>query len=145
MKLLVSSLTCIGLLAPSFAAAQQLEIATTVAFTEGPVADRDGNVYFTELVFQRIMKLTPKGVLSVFREQSNNANGMLIDPEGRLIACEGAASQRMGVPQTFKPQMTRTDLRTGKIEVLADSYQGKPFVGPNDVTIDSKGDSTLRT
>ena len=75
----------------------------------------------------------------MFREQSNNANGMLIDPEGRLIACEGAASQRMGVMQTFKPQVTRTDLRTGKIEVLADSYQGKPFVGPNDVTIDSKG------
>jgi gluconolactonase len=139
MKLLVIALTCIGLLMPSLAAAQQPEIATAVAFTEGPVTDRDGNVYFTELVFQRIMKLTPKGVLSVFREQSNNANGLLIDPEGRLIACEGASSQRMGVPQTFKPQITRTDLRTGKIEVLADNYQGKPFVGPNDVTIDSKG------
>ena len=96
MKLLVPAFTSIALLMPS-AAAPQAEIATTVAFTEGPVADRDGNVYFTELVFQRIMKLTPQGVLSVFREQSNNANGMLIDPEGRLIACEGAASQRMGV------------------------------------------------
>ena len=139
MKLLLPAFTSIALLIPSAAAPQQADIATTVAFTEGPVADRDGNVYFTELVFQRIMKLTPQGVLSVFREQSNNANGMLIDPEGRLIACEGAASQRMGVMQTFKPQVTRTDLRTGKIEVLADSYQGKPFVGPNDVTIDSKG------
>lgn len=139
MKLLVPAFISIALLMPSAAAPQQADIAATVAFTEGPVADRDGNVYFTELVFQRIMKLTPKGVLSVFREQSNNANGMLIDPEGRLIACEGAASQRMGVMQTFKPQITRTDLRTGTIEVLADSYQGKPFVGPNDVTIDSKG------
>jgi gluconolactonase len=139
MKLLVPAFTSITLLMPSAAAPQQADIATTVAFTEGPVADRDGNVYFTELVFQRIMKLTPQGVLSVFREQSNNANGMLIDPEGRLIACEGAASQRMGVTQTFKPRITRTDLRTGKIEVLADGYQGKPFVGPNDVTIDSKG------
>ncbi len=117
----------------------QLEIATTVAFTEGPVADRDGNVYFTELVFQRIMKLDPKGVLSIYREPSNNANGLLIDPEGRLIACEGASSQRMGVPQKFKPQVTRTDLRTGTIEILADNYEGKPFVGPNDVTIDGKG------
>lgn len=139
MKRLVPALTCVALLLPASAAPQTPEIATTVAFTEGPVADRDGNVYFTELVFQRIMKLTPQGVLSVFREQSNNANGMLIDREGRLIACEGAASQRMGVPQTFKPQITRTDLATGRIEVLADSYQGKPFVGPNDVTIDSKG------
>jgi gluconolactonase len=139
MKLVVAALTSAGLLIPLPAASQQAEIATTVAFTEGPVADRDGNVYFTELVFQRIMKLTPKGVLSVFREHSNNANGLLIDPEGRLIACEGAASQRLGTDQTFKPQVTRTDLRTGKMEVLADSYQGKPFIGPNDVTIDGKG------
>ncbi len=139
MKILVAAITAIGCMAPALAAAQQPEIATTVAFTEGPVSDRDGNVYFTELVFQRIMKLTPKGVLTVFRENSNNANGLLIDPQGRLIACEGAESTRMGVTQTFKPQITRTDLRTGKMEVLADSYQGKPFVGPNDVTIDSKG------
>jgi gluconolactonase len=135
----VAALTCFAFLMPSAAAPQQAEIATTVAFTEGPVADRDGNVYFTELVFQRIMKLTPQGVLTVFRERSNNANGMLIDPQGRLVACEGAASQRMGVAQTFKPQITRTNLQTGKIEVLAEGYQGKPFVGPNDVTIDSKG------
>jgi gluconolactonase len=139
MKLLVPVFLSIALLTAQPVVGQQPEIATTVAFTEGPVADRDGNVYFTELVFQRIMKLTPKGVLTVFREQSNNANGMLIDPQGRLVACEGAESRRMGVPQTFKPQVTRTDLRTGVVEVLADNYQGKPFVGPNDVTIDSKG------
>jgi gluconolactonase len=135
----IAALITVALLMPSAAAPQQAEIATALAFTEGPTTDRDGNVYFTELVFQRIMKLTPQGVLSVFRENSNNANGMLIDPQGRLVACEGAASQRMGVAQTFKPQITRTDLKTGKIEVLAESYQGKPFVGPNDVTIDSKG------
>jgi gluconolactonase len=101
--------------------------------------DRDGTVYFTEMVAQRIMKLTAAGVLSTFREHSNNANGLLVDPQGRLIACEGAESQRTGVRQTFKPQITRTDLRTGKMDVLADNYQGKPFVGPNDVTIDAKG------
>ena len=48
-------------------------------------------------------------------------------------------SDRTGVPVSFKPQVTRTDLRTGKMEVLADSYQGRPFAGPNDVTIDGKG------
>ena len=123
----------------AIAAAQQPEVATTVAFTEGPVSDRDGNLYFTELVFQRIMKLDPKGVLTVFRENSNNANGMVIDPQGRLIACEGAGSTRLGMAQKFTPQVTRTDLRTGKIEILASNYEGKPFVGPNDVTIDSQG------
>jgi gluconolactonase len=127
------------LVTPSVAAAQAPEIATTVAFTEGPTIDRDGNVYFTEMVSLRIMKLSANGLLSTFRENSNNANGLLIDSQGRLVACEGSDSQRTGKLVKFKPQVTRTDLRTGKAEVLADNYQGKPFVGPNDVTMDGKG------
>lgn len=136
---LATAISLVGIVVPKSALAQQAEIATAVSFTEGPAVDRDGSVYFTEMVSLRIMKLTAKGVLSTFREHSNNANGLLIDPEGRLIACEGAGSDRTGVRVTFKPQVTRTDLKTGKIEVLADNYQGKPFVGPNDVTIDGKG------
>lgn len=139
MRRLMFASALIAVLTWAPVTAQQPEIATTVAFTEGPVVDRDGNLYFTELVFQRIMKLDAKGTLSVFRENSNNANGLLIDPQGRLIACEGAGSTRMGVAQKFKPQVTRTDLQTGKIEILTDNYEGKPYDGPNDVTIDSKG------
>ena len=139
LKVLATAITLVGLVVPTPAVAQTPEVATSLAFTEGPAVDRDGNVYFTELVGQRIMKLSAKGVLSTFRERSNNANGLLIDPQGRLVACEGAESPRTGELVKYKPQVTRTDLRTGKMEVLADNYQGKPFVGPNDVTIDSKG------
>jgi gluconolactonase len=139
LELLATAITLIGVMVPPSAVAQSPEIATAVAFTEGPAVDRDGNVYFSEMVTQRIMKLSVNGVLTTFREHSNNANGLLIDPQGRLVACEGAESQRTGVLVKFKPQITRTDLRTGKMEVLADNYQGKPFLGPNDVTIDGKG------
>jgi gluconolactonase len=115
------------------AVAQTLERAAEVpALTEGPTADRAGNVYFSELRSQRIFKLSPGGDLSVYREHSHAANGLVIDPQERLIACEGAAD---GQP----PRITRTDLRTGKIEVLAENYQGMPFKGPNDVTFDAKG------
>jgi gluconolactonase len=117
----------------------RIEIATALAFTEGPTVDRDGTVYFTETVQQKIMKLSPEGVLSTFRERSNGANGLVIDPERRLIAAEGADNNRTGVVVKNKPQVTRTDLATGRMEVLADNYQGAPFVGPNDVTYDSKG------
>ena len=117
----------------------RLEVATALAFTEGPTVDRDGTVYFTELVQQKIMKLSPEGVLSTFRERSNGANGLVIDAERRLIAAEGAESARTGVVIKNKPQVTRTDLATGRMEVLADNYQGAPFVGPNDVTYDGKG------
>jgi gluconolactonase len=121
------------------AAAQQPEIATTVAFTEGPTVDRAGNVYFTEIINQRIMKLGADGVLSTYREKSNVANGLLFDPQGRLIACEGGVFERPGVKVQGTPRVTRTDMTTGKIDVLAAVYDGKPFQGPNDITIDSKG------
>jgi sugar lactone lactonase YvrE len=120
-------------------ASHQPEIATAIAFTEGPTVDREGNVYFTELVWQRILRLSPTGILSTFREQSNNANGLLIDREGRLIACEGADAPRRGTIARFRPQVTRTDLQTGAIEILADSFEGRPFIGPNDVTMDGRG------
>jgi len=137
IRLNVLVLAC--LLTCTMAAAQQPEIATTVAFTEGPTVDRAGNVYFTEIINQRIMKLGADGVLSTYREKSNAANGLLLDPQGRLIACEGGLFERPGVKVQGTPRVTRTDLQTGKIDVIASAYEGKPFQAPNDITIDSKG------
>lgn len=134
--------------APEKAAAPaQLEAtaATITSFTEGPTADAEGNIYFSEIINQRILKLSVDGKLSVFRENSNTANGLLFDGEGRLVACEGASikgAQFGGSPHAgveMKPRVTRTDMKTGKVEVLAEGYEGKPFVGPNDVTMDAKG------
>jgi gluconolactonase len=139
MRDLVAAAFVLSLAVPWPAAAQQPETAATVAFTEGPAVDRDGNVYFTDIINQRIMKLATDGQLSIWREKSNLANGLLIDPQGRLIACEGASFERPGVKLSGTPRITRTELKSGKIEVLADKYEGKPLVGPNDVTIDGKG------
>lgn len=112
----------------------EASVAASTAFTEGPTVDADGNVYFTETVNSRIMKFTPEGrKLTVFRDNSNRANGLLIDDKGRLIACEGSDAARN------EPRVTRTDLKTGKVEVLAAKFEGKGFNAPNDVTIDSKG------
>jgi gluconolactonase len=139
LRILETATLLICLVMPWPVAGQQPEIATTVAFTEGPTVDREGNVYFTDIINQRIMKLNAAGVLSTYRENSNVANGLLIDPQGRLIACEGATFERPGVKRTGRPQVTRTDLKTGTIEVLADNYEGKPLIGPNDVTVDGRG------
>ncbi len=139
MEILAKAMGLLWLVTPLPATAQQPEIATTVAFTEGPTLDREGNVYFSDIINQRIMKLSKDGVLSTYRENSNVANGLLIDPQGRLIACEGGDFERPGVKLKGKPRVSRTDLKTGKIEVLADNYKGNPFEGPNDVTIDGKG------
>ena len=110
--------------------AETPQIATTVAFTEGPTCDKAGNVYFTETKFNRIMKLTPAGVLTVYRENSNAANGLVFDLDERLIACEGNPA---------KPRVTRTNIQTGRVEVLADRSMGLTLTAPNDVTFDNQG------
>jgi gluconolactonase len=99
----------------------------TVAFTEGPTVDAEGIVYFSEMRSAQILKYTPGKDLSTFRENSNGSNGLAFDSQWRLVACESKP-----------PRVTRTDLQTGRFEVLTDGYDGKPFVGPNDVTFDGK-------
>jgi hypothetical protein len=106
---------------------------------EGPTVDRDGNVYFTDIINQRIMKLGADGVLSTYRERSNVANGSADRSAGAAdrVRRGGVRAARREI--AGHAAVTRTDLKTGKIEMLADGYEGKPFVGPNDVTIDGRG------
>jgi gluconolactonase len=142
VRRLFPAILLLGILSTRTSDAQELEVATAVSMLEGPAVDRDGNVYFTDILTQRILRFSTAGMLSVFREKSNAANGLLIDAQGRLIACEGAASataQRLGLAVAGKPRVTRTDLKTGKVEILAEKFEGKPLVGPNDVTLDAKG------
>jgi len=97
--------------------------------TEGPAVARDGRVYFTNMPTSEILRWDPASEqLEVFRENTNRANGLLFDPQGRLLACEGAAGR-----------ITRMELGTGEIEVLADSYDGLPLDAPNDLCLDSQG------
>ena len=113
--------------------ARSLSVAATVAFTEGPTVAEDGTVFFTDLYNNRIMQLSTDGVLSTFRQPSHRANGLLFDSDWRLLACEG------GDGGSVLPRVTRTDMDTGVIEVLADGYSGKQLHQPNDLTFDGRG------
>ena len=142
----VAALPALALLVASMGATpasmQELEIATSVSMLEGPTVDAEGNVYFTDILMQRIMRFSKDGAFSIFRENSNVANGLVIDLQGRLVAAEGAASptaERSGMKTGGIPRVTRTDLNTGRMEILADRYDGTPLSGPNDVTLDSSG------
>jgi gluconolactonase len=121
---------------PAVAAEAEPEatVATTVAFTEGPAQGPDGLIYFTDVTNNRILRFDPQTKKhEVFRADSNRSNGLLFDSEGRLIACEGSDAEHSA------PRLTRTDMTTGKVEVIAAGFEGKQFNGPNDVTIDSRG------
>jgi gluconolactonase len=92
---------------------------------EGPAWGPDGSLYFTQ--GERISRRDSQGSVSVFREPSGRANGLLFDREGRLVACEGG-----------NRRVTRTE-KDGSITVLAERYGGSRFNSPNDLSIDSKG------
>ena len=113
--------------------ARTLAVETTVAFTEGPTEAEDGSVYFTDLGNNRILRWSADDGLSTFRQPSNRANGLIFDSEWRLLACEG------GDGETALPRVTRTDLATGEVEVLADAFEGRELHQPNDLTIDGRG------
>jgi gluconolactonase len=113
-------------------AGAKLSSAVSVVFTEGPAADAEGNVYFSEISGNRILKHTPGAQWTEFRNPSRRANGLAFDAQGRLVACEGAA-------EGGGRQVTRTGLTNGKLEVLADKYEGKRLNSPNDLVIDSQG------
>ena len=116
------------------AAEPDVTVATSVAFTEGPAQGPDGMLYFTYVANNRILRWNPATKKhEVYRADSNRANGLLFDLQGRLIACEGSDGERNS------PRVTRTDLKTGKVEELAAKYEGQLFNAPNDVTTDSKG------
>ena len=117
----------------SAVATRDIAVEATVAITEGPTVAEDGTVYFTELRNNRIMRLSPAGVLSTFRQPSNSANGLIFDSEWRLLACES------GDGETALPRVTRTDMDTGEVEVIADAYDGKLLHRPNDLTFDGRG------
>lgn len=110
---------------------RDLKVLATVedqkVFTEGPAADAHGNLYFTNVPANRILKWDGTS-LSVFREDSNGANGLYFEPDGNLLACEGGARR-----------VTRTNLKTGEIQVLADRYNGFPLAAPNDLCCDLAG------
>jgi gluconolactonase len=88
-------------------------------------------LYFSDGPNNRIMRLTPDGEISVHLQPSGRTNGTVIDHEDRLVMCQshGEGGGR---------RIARLE-HDGTMTVLADSFRGAPFIGPNDLTIDRKG------
>ena len=95
--------------------------------TEGPAWDGSG-LLFTHIPASRIMRYDPKsGASTVFRSGTNWANGLMLDPAGRLYGCEGDARRVVRYEQD------------GGATVLADGFEGKRLNVPNDLAIDLEG------
>ena len=119
-----------GLVAPGTAPT----VVARTSFLEGPAVDAAGDLFFSDLIGNRILKMTPQGAVSVFRADSGRTNGNTFDAAGRLISCEGAEQGPGG-----RRRIVRTDMKTGELTVLTDRYEGKRYNAPNDVCVDVHG------
>ncbi len=99
-----------------------------LTFTEGPAADANGQVYFTDVQASRIYRSDNRGLLSVFLPNSSACNGLMFDQSGRLIAC-----------QRDQRRIIAVDPGTTNISPVATSFNGAAFTGPNDLVVDSSG------
>lgn len=108
--------------------AQVEKLGDGYKFTEGPVADKDGNVFFTDQPNNKIIRWDAEtGAFSTFSDQSGRANGMYFDQKGNLVACSDEENQVWSFDKQGKPT------------VLVKDYKGKLLNGPNDLWIDAKG------
>lgn len=115
--------------AVSLGAAQELTegavelVADGFHFTEGPLWLPEGILVFSDIPADTIYRADK----SVYRKPSGESNGLTLDAQGRLIACEHK-----------NRRVTRTE-PDGAITVLADRYDGKRLNSPNDVVVRSDG------
>jgi gluconolactonase len=102
---------------------QLISLQKGFSFTEGPAADRHGNVFFTDQPNDRIWKWNARnGKVSLFLEGTGRANGMIFDGDNLI-----AAADLHGEIWKIRPD--------GSHRVLVDNYQGKLLNGPNDVWV----------
>jgi gluconolactonase len=93
-------------------------------FTEGPAADNEGHVYFSDIPADKVYRLGSDGKVSIFREPANHTNGSMFNHEGELVSCE------------MDGQIVVVSADGKKVRPLAASYEGKRFNAPNDLVVD---------
>src|SRR2546423_979359 len=96
-------------------------------FTEGPAADRDGNLYFSDVAGDKLYKIDAKGELSTILDPSHHTNGLMLNAAGNIVACE------------MDGRLIEVNPKTKEAKSLADGYEGKRFNAPNDLVIDRDG------
>ncbi|HEX7962763.1 MAG TPA: SMP-30/gluconolactonase/LRE family protein [Terriglobales bacterium] len=113
-------------------------------FSEGPAVDKDGNVFFTDIPNNRIHKIDLNGKITVWKEDSGGANGMMFGPDGRLYVCQNGRKRIVAYTPDGKESVLAEDVDSNDIAVTQrnEGYFTDP---PNHRVwfIDSKGNKRV--
>lgn len=98
------------------------------AFFEGPGFDREGFLYFVDIPYGRIFRLSPDRQWEIFVQYDGEPNGLRIHRDGRIFIAD------------HKRGIMAIDPVTRKVEPVLTSFEGKPLRGPNDLVFRDTGD-----
>jgi gluconolactonase len=133
--LLLTVLANLAVPQPTFSATSPIapgakleQLATDFSFTEGPAADREGNVYFTDQPNDRIVRWdAAKNAVSDWLKPAGRSNGTYFDRAGNLLTCADDLNELWSISPDKK------------VTVLVKSFGDKLLNGPNDLWIRPDG------
>lgn len=102
-------------------------VAAGYMYTEGPAWSRDEFLYFSDVPTNRIIKAGHGEKAVIARENSAGASGNAFDSRGNFYSCE-----------TRGRRVIRMD-KNGKVDVLAEVFEGKRLNAPNDIVVRRDG------
>ncbi len=116
------------------ASGEETRLCTGFEFTEGPIwVAADEALLFSDIPGNRIHRWRPgSDAAEVYREPSGHSNGLTLDADGQLLACEH--SGRRVSRATY---VARGGDGAGTDVVAA--FEGKRFNSPNDLVMHSSG------
>ena len=88
-------------------------------FTEGPAVDRHGNVFFTDVPNSLIHKIDTAGKVTVFKENTGRANGLMFGPDGKLYACQDGRQRIVAYTPDGKEEVIVENVRSNDLVVTA--------------------------
>lgn len=103
------------------------KLADGFQFTEGPSADKKGNVYFTDQPNDRILVWNNKKGISTFMQPCGRSNGLAFDSQGNLWSCADENNELWKISPDKK------------VEKILNAWEGKLLNGPNDLWIAPDG------
>jgi gluconolactonase len=103
------------------------QLATGFPGAEGPVWSREGYLLFSDFSTSLLHRYDPGKTVTVFRRDTHGGNGNTFDRQGRLYTCEYQSRRIVRIS------------RNGKIDVMADRWNGKRLNAPNDIVVRRDG------
>jgi len=97
------------------------------SFLEGPSFDGAGNLYFVDIPFGRIFRLSPQGECDLVCQYDGWPNGLKIHKDGRIFICD------------YKNGLMQLDPRRGTVEPVVTTRHSEGLKGVNDLVFGADG------